>query len=107
MGQILSPIKDPRRMGQWTGHKVRLRARKTSSFITTYRPCSQSSNKGNLGLTTVTNPQNLLYQIDKWEDIDPRQQFMDDIIEEITEMGKDPNNGCILMWDALSIVYQW
>jgi hypothetical protein len=92
IGRITSQIKDPRRIGRWTGHKFRIRDGKSLSVITAYRPCSQSSHESTLGITTVTNQQKLLYRRDKWEDIDPRQQFMHDLIEEIKDMEKGPNN---------------
>jgi hypothetical protein len=38
IGRIMETIQDPRRMGRWTGHKLRLREGKTLSIITAYRP---------------------------------------------------------------------
>jgi hypothetical protein len=100
IGRMISTIKDPRRMGRWTGRKFWLRDRKTLLIITAYRPCYQSISDTNPETITVTHQQKVLYRKDKWEDIDPRQQFMADINEEIKEIEKDPDNLCLLMWDA-------
>jgi hypothetical protein len=49
---------------------------------------------------TATYQQRILLLKDKWKDLDPRQQFITDIIEEIHTIKKYPNNLCILMFDA-------
>jgi hypothetical protein len=55
--RIIEEIKDPRKMGRWTGHKFRLREGKTMSVITAYRPCQQSVSDATQASTTVTYQQ--------------------------------------------------
>lgn len=98
IGRLISQIKDPRKMGRWTGQKFRLRHGKTLSIITGYRPCQQTIS--DTSTTTATYQQKLLFKKDKWEKSDPRKQFIIDIIEEIKKIEEDPNNLVILMWDA-------
>jgi exonuclease III len=62
--------------------------------------CHQSVTDMNQPSTTATYQQKILFLKDKWKDADPRQQFITDIIEEIQKIEKDPNNLCILMFDA-------
>jgi hypothetical protein len=42
----------------------------------------------------------MLIRKEKGKDGDPRSLFMTDLIKEIQEIEKDPNNYVILMWDA-------
>jgi hypothetical protein len=44
--------------------------------------------------------QRVLFTKDEWIDEDPRQTFIIDMIKMINDMEKDPNNLCVLMWDA-------
>jgi hypothetical protein len=96
--RIIETIKDPRRMGRRTGHKYRLRDGKTLSVITAYRPCQQSVTDATQPLVTVTYQQKLLFTKDKWKDIDPRKIFIQDMIELVKDIERDPNNLLILMW---------
>jgi hypothetical protein len=98
--RIIETINDPRRLGMWTGHKFRLRDGKTLSIITAYRPCQQSITDNNNPSITVTYQQKLILARDKWKDKDPRQLFISDIIKAIKDIEEDPNNLCVLMWDA-------
>jgi hypothetical protein len=98
--RIIDEIKDPRRMGRWTGQKFRLREGKTLSIITAYRPCQQNVSDANQPSMTVTHQQKVLFTKDKWKEEDPRQTFITDIIKMIKDMEKDPDNLCVLMWDA-------
>jgi hypothetical protein len=98
--RIIEEIKDPRRMGRWAGHKFRLWEGKTLSVITAYRPCHQSAMDANQPSITVTYQQKVLFTKDKWKEEEPRQTFITDIIKLIKDMEEDPNNLCVLMWDA-------
>jgi hypothetical protein len=97
MGRITVIIKDPRRMGRWTGNTFRFKEWKTS---TAYRPCQQSIGDTKKLSTTVTYQQKLLIRKEKGKDGDPRSLFMTDLIKEIQDIEKNPNNYDILMWDA-------
>jgi hypothetical protein len=99
MSRIIKTIKDPRRMGRWTGHKYRLRDGKTLSVITAYRPCQQSITDATQPSVTVTYQQKLLYTKDKWKYIDPRKIFIQDMIELVQDIENNTYNLCILMWD--------
>jgi exonuclease III len=98
--RIIEEIKDPRKLGRWMGQKFRLREGKTLSVITAYRPCQQSVSDANQPSITVTYQQKLLLRTTKWQDADPRQLFISDIIKLIKGIEEDPNNLCVLMWDA-------
>jgi exonuclease III len=98
--RIIETIKDPRRLGRWTGHKFRLRDGKTLSIITAYRPCQQSVTDATQPSVTVTYQQKVILTREKWTDEDPRQLFITDIIKVIKDIEEDSNNLCVLMWDA-------
>jgi hypothetical protein len=98
--RIIETISDPRRLGRWTGQKFRLRDGKTLSIITAYRPCQQSVTDANQPSITVTYQQKVILTKDKWKEEDPRQLFITDIIKTIKDIEEDPNNLCVLMWDA-------
>jgi hypothetical protein len=70
------------------------------SIITAYRPCQQSITDNSNPSITVTYQQKLILTRDKWKDVDPRQLFIADIIQAIKDIEEDPNNLCVLMWDA-------
>jgi hypothetical protein len=77
--RIINEIKDPRRMGRWTGHQYRLRDSKTLTVITAYRPCHQSQADNSKACITSSYQQQLLYRKEKGKKIDPRQLFMADL----------------------------
>jgi hypothetical protein len=68
--------------------------------ITAYRPCQQSITDTNNPSITVTYQQKLILAKDQWKDEDPRQLFISDMIKVIKDIEEDPNNLCVLMWDA-------
>jgi hypothetical protein len=98
--RITETIKDPRRMGRWIGQKFHLREGKTLSVITAYRPCQQSITDVSQSSTTVTYQPKVLFTKDKQTEENPRKTLITDIIKVVKDIEKNPNNFCILLWDA-------
>jgi hypothetical protein len=98
--RIIETFHDPRSMGRWFGQRYRLKEGKTLSIITAYRPYNQSNNENTKTCITASYQQKLIYLKEHKKKINPRQLFMSDLIQEIKTIEKDPNNLCILMWDA-------
>jgi hypothetical protein len=98
--RLIRTIQDPQKMSRWTGQQFRLREGKTLTIITAYRTCNQSISDSNQPAITATYQQKLLFMRDKGTDVDPQQQFITDIIEEIKRIEENPNNMYILMFDA-------
>ena len=99
-GRILKEIKDPRRLGRWSGHMFRLKDQKTLTVITAYRPCKQSNTKIKLESRTAFNQQIILLRQDGMENANPRNLFIADMLVLIKDLEKLPDNYIILMIDA-------
>lgn len=84
---------DPRGLGRWSSITIRGKANTIITFITAYRPCPPARN----GPTTVYS-QHLKHFTSNGITTDPRQQFLDDLSNEIKSLHHN-NHQVILFAD--------
>jgi hypothetical protein len=93
-----APIYDAYRHGRWVGNTYRLSATKQLHIVSAYRVCEQSPNATN-SLSTSTQQYTML-TARGIEQLNPRQQFVDDFISQFQEMCDNSDNYFILALDA-------
>lgn len=105
-GRVVDHIQDPTSMGRWCGQKLRLKEGKHAYIISAYRPVKHSITDATSGNQTVYVQQHNQLRRKGFEDPKPRQQFIDDMINEILKLKEDKNASIILMLDANEVLGQ-
>jgi hypothetical protein len=98
--RIIEQINDPRKMGRWSGHTFRLKANKTLSVITAYRPCKKNNTNNKSTSMATHRQQTVMLTEEGYSNPDPRKIFIQDITKTINELEQSTNNYIVLMLDA-------
>jgi hypothetical protein len=98
--RIIAQINDPRQMGRWSGQTFRLKAAKTLSVITAYRPCKKNNTNNKSTSMATYRQQTVMLTEEGYSNPDPRKIFIQDITKTITELEQCANNYIVLMLDA-------
>lgn len=96
-GRIVEQINDSRRMGRWSGYKLRLKHDRFLVIISAYRVCAQT--KTSTGVETAYRQQDFMLSNEGMANPDPRKQFIIDLIQCIKQL-QSPMVDVILSLDA-------
>jgi ribonuclease HI len=100
VSRCIDKIHDNRNMGRWTGQTFQLKQQKILTVITAYRPCKRSNINSKSTSSSSYRQQTVMLMEEGYNDPDPRQIFIEDMISLIININKNADNYIILMLDA-------
>jgi hypothetical protein len=100
VSRCIEKIHDNRNMGRWSGHSFQLKQQQTLSVITAYRPCKRNNVNNKTTSSSTYRQQTVMLMEEGFNDPNPRQIFIEDMILLIRSISKNPENYIILMLDA-------
>jgi hypothetical protein len=99
-GRIISPLEDPLAMGRWSGQKYRLQGNRHFYIISAYRACPKPSH--NILPQSNSTFAQQFFKIREMgnPDPNPRQQFITDLTQYITDLNIKDHDMILVMLDG-------